>query len=240
MEVSSLDLLVTLARSLNRKVDPGSTLDRGFALPRRHAERGREPPGPTSSSRPAGRSVRQDGTLSYWRRPGKTGQVWSATTGPRGEAGDLLYVFSSNCSPFEPSKSYSKFAAYTLLHHGGDYAAAARELVRLPLVWNACGGRRATARLHVNGAHRRCGGRGAGAGNGRAPVPLNAVGPAEPFPSTCCPWPCAATSRNAPGRPTRRPTSRRCPCSGLRAAPSATAGGWPSRRAITSRPASSP
>jgi hypothetical protein len=40
---------------------------------------------------------------------------------------DRLYVFTSS-TPFEPEKSYSKFAAYVVLNHGGDFAAAARHI----------------------------------------------------------------------------------------------------------------
>jgi putative DNA primase/helicase len=71
-----------------------------------------------------------------WRRPGKQGKAWSATTGCKSSDGtELFIVFSSNAPPFENSrpngkigKPYSKFAAYTLLHHGGDFSAAARAL----------------------------------------------------------------------------------------------------------------
>lgn len=65
------------------------------------------------------------GTCYGWRRPGKTDPGISATTG-RNDA-DNLYVFSSS-TEFETEKAYSKFAAYTLLEHGGDYAAAAKAL----------------------------------------------------------------------------------------------------------------
>ena len=64
--------------------------------------------------------------VGYWRRPGKTFGV-SATTNYAGS--DLLYVFSSS-TPFEPDKSYSKFAAYTILEHNGDYGRAALELFK--------------------------------------------------------------------------------------------------------------
>jgi hypothetical protein len=64
-----------------------------------------------------------DGT-SYWRRPGKP-RGSSATTGRND--GDNLYVFSSS-TPFDTEKPYSKFAAYTLLNHNGDYSAAAKQL----------------------------------------------------------------------------------------------------------------
>ena len=40
----------------------------------------------------------------------------------------LLYVFSSNAHPFEDGKGYTKFAAFALLAHGGDFAQAARQL----------------------------------------------------------------------------------------------------------------
>lgn len=62
--------------------------------------------------------------VSYWTRPGKKRGI-SATTG-RNE-GDNLYVFSTS-TEFKPETAYSKFAAYTLLNHNGDYAAAAKQL----------------------------------------------------------------------------------------------------------------
>jgi hypothetical protein len=78
------------------------------------------------------------GGVRYWRRPGKNGRGWSATTGfCRGPDGtDRLAVFSSNAAPFEgpnsknPCSVYSKFSAYALLHHQGDFRAAAEELAR--------------------------------------------------------------------------------------------------------------
>ena len=63
--------------------------------------------------------------VSYWRRPGKTTGV-SATTN-FGDS-DLLYVFTTNGDPFEQFAAYSKFAAYALLAHSGDFFTAAREL----------------------------------------------------------------------------------------------------------------
>jgi hypothetical protein len=70
------------------------------------------------------------GTVRYWRRPGKEGKTWSATTGYCKAEDDveLLHVFSSNAHPFEPNKSYGKFRAFGLLHHNGDFTAAARAL----------------------------------------------------------------------------------------------------------------
>ena len=63
--------------------------------------------------------------VGYWQRPGKEGPAISATTNYGGS--DLLYVFSTS-TPFEAERAYSKFAAYAVLEHGGDFSAAARAL----------------------------------------------------------------------------------------------------------------
>jgi hypothetical protein len=60
-----------------------------------------------------------------WRRPGKAVGI-SATIGHGGS--DLLYVFSTAAAPFEDGQSYSKFAAYALLEHAGDFSEAASAL----------------------------------------------------------------------------------------------------------------
>lgn len=65
-------------------------------------------------------------SAGQWRRPGKRGPGISATTNYAGN--DLLYVFSTS-TVFEPERGYTKFTAYTLLEHGGDFTAAARALV---------------------------------------------------------------------------------------------------------------
>lgn len=72
--------------------------------------------------------IRQRGSSTHWRRPGKTDNSVSATTG---YCGDKLYVFSSNAEPFDSPRAYSKFSAYGLLNHGGDYAAATRDVLAL-------------------------------------------------------------------------------------------------------------
>lgn len=72
------------------------------------------------------RLVREKDGVGYWRRPGKD-KYWSATTNYAGH--DLLIVFSENAPPFEVWKDfrsgkrrgYTKFAAFMLLRHGGDY-----------------------------------------------------------------------------------------------------------------------
>ena len=68
---------------------------------------------------------------AHWTRPRKdTRRGYSATTGYcRSEtSGDLLYVFSCSAPPFEPGRAYSRFTAYALLNHQGDFAAAAADL----------------------------------------------------------------------------------------------------------------
>lgn len=63
-----------------------------------------------------------------WVRPGKKpADGISATTGMSDDDADRLYVFSTS-TEFESERPYSKFAAYTLLEHAGDYAAAAKAL----------------------------------------------------------------------------------------------------------------
>jgi len=67
----------------------------------------------------------------YWTRPGKDPRDgYSATTGYADDA-DRLKVFTSSWPPFTDGEVYTKFAAYCLLKHGGDYRAATRELGRL-------------------------------------------------------------------------------------------------------------
>ncbi len=64
------------------------------------------------------------GNAYGWRRPGKNAGI-SATTGRND--GDNLYVFSTS-TEFESERAYSKFAAYALLKHRGDFSAAAKAL----------------------------------------------------------------------------------------------------------------
>ncbi|MFJ6566454.1 bifunctional DNA primase/polymerase [Streptomyces sp. NPDC091292] len=75
--------------------------------------------------------VYQHGSTRYWRRPGKDRGV-SATTGHASDK-DRLYVFTTG-TEFQSETPYSKFAAYTLIHHGGTengkFKLAAAELRR--------------------------------------------------------------------------------------------------------------
>jgi hypothetical protein len=76
---------------------------------------------------PAGWSiVREAGNSIQWRRPDKADDGISATTNYQNS--DLLYVFSSNASPFESECAYSKFATYAILNHNRDFTNAAKSL----------------------------------------------------------------------------------------------------------------
>jgi hypothetical protein len=64
------------------------------------------------------------GEVEYWRRPGKTRGISATFNFGRS---NLFYPFTSS-TEFDPDKSYSKFAVYAILHHGGDFEAASRAL----------------------------------------------------------------------------------------------------------------
>lgn len=61
------------------------------------------------------------GGNQYWRRPDKPEWAHSAVV----YGNDKLYVFSSSAAPLSQQTLYSKFAAYAMLSHEGDFAAAA-------------------------------------------------------------------------------------------------------------------
>ncbi|MCL4198923.1 MAG: AAA family ATPase [Phycisphaerales bacterium] len=62
------------------------------------------------------------GENEHWCRPGKD-RGTSATL-----KNGVLYVFSTNATPFEAEKGYSPFAVYAILEHNGDFTAAASAL----------------------------------------------------------------------------------------------------------------
>lgn len=132
------DVLLDAARQLNQYVEPVRVV--------------REPRAPSTSDREGQRPgddynrrgdlgallrshgwtfVRACGSEEFWLRPGKSGgrDGHSATLNYAGSG--LFYVFSSNAYPLEMETAYSPFAAYTLLEHAGDYAAAARALATM-------------------------------------------------------------------------------------------------------------
>lgn len=71
--------------------------------------------------------MRRLGSGYAWKRPGKTDPGMSATTGQSDDGVDRLYVFTTS-TEFDAETPYTKFGAYTLLEHGGDYSASARAL----------------------------------------------------------------------------------------------------------------
>lgn len=77
-----------------------------------------EPHGWTHSHRSAG--------VEYWQRPDKCGKGCSASVNYAGAG--LLYVFSTNAAPFVAGESYTKFGAFSMLNHHGDYELAAHAL----------------------------------------------------------------------------------------------------------------
>lgn len=66
--------------------------------------------------------------LITWQRPGKSGSGISASTGLGHDGQDLLFVFTSNWYPFEPSCLYTKFWSYVLTEGKGDANYAAQLL----------------------------------------------------------------------------------------------------------------
>ena len=66
------------------------------------------------------------GNITYWRKPDGRSGGHHATTGYG--AFDLLYCFSTDAKPFCAGQAYTKFAAYTLLYHSGDFHAAAKAI----------------------------------------------------------------------------------------------------------------
>lgn len=69
-------------------------------------------------------AVHVDKGITYWRRPGKSSGI-SASTNYADS--DLFYCFSTS-SEFDSERGYSKFSAYVLLDHNGDYKKAAKVL----------------------------------------------------------------------------------------------------------------
>jgi len=132
-------ILWHVARSFNRYVDERDVTKGNSG----RTENGELSPGDDFNSRASWEEIltaaswskgETSGDLTFWRRPGKTKGV-SATTGVRTSEGtELLCVFSTNAFPLQGPKnghictSYNKFATYSLLNHGGDFSAAAKEL----------------------------------------------------------------------------------------------------------------
>lgn len=67
------------------------------------------------------------GVEGYWCRPGKNPRDGHSATTNYGNS-NLFYVFTTDADGFESGESYSKFRVYSILNHGGDDAAAAKDL----------------------------------------------------------------------------------------------------------------
>lgn len=67
---------------------------------------------------------RTRGENQHWTRPGESART-SATI--NGDGDGVLYVFST-AAGLEDHRGYSKFGAFVILNHGGDYAAAVAAL----------------------------------------------------------------------------------------------------------------
>lgn len=120
--------LLNLSRSFNRYVKPEAVI-------KEHGNPTGNRPGDLFNARavwneilePFGWiSAGQRGETQLWKRPGLTENHISATTNHAGT--DLLYVFSTNGYPFDSDRAYTKFSAFTLLNHNGDFKAAAKDL----------------------------------------------------------------------------------------------------------------
>lgn len=69
---------------------------------------------------------------THWTRPGKNDGSTGATTKLCDDGVERLFVFSTNAHPFESwdaqkHNSYTKFEAFALVYHKGDFSSAARE-----------------------------------------------------------------------------------------------------------------
>jgi len=73
------------------------------------------------------RVLRVQGGTTYWVKPNSRSRDHHATTG-RSHDKDRFYPFTDDWAPFEQNRPYDKFAAFALLHHGGDLAAATKDL----------------------------------------------------------------------------------------------------------------
>lgn len=64
--------------------------------------------------------------VTFWTRPGKKSGI-SASTNYKDS--DLLYLFTSTDAHLD-QKAYTKFSAYTFIHHDGDFHASALAIIK--------------------------------------------------------------------------------------------------------------
>jgi len=118
--------LLSLARTLNRKVEPAPQALRVTDEAKRVGDRYNEQADVLPLLLQHGWRIERegrDGNL-YLTRPGKERGVSASWH----EGLRTLYMFSTNAPPFEAGRAYSPFAIYTLLEHGGDFSKAAKAL----------------------------------------------------------------------------------------------------------------
>jgi energy-coupling factor transporter ATP-binding protein EcfA2 len=122
--------LLACARAFNEFVDRRKVVD---GQPRKAATPGKRPGDDYNEradvrallERHGWKPLRTMGERELWARPGVSHTSASLL------GGRTLYVFSTNAAPFDNGESYSPFAVYALLEHGGDFETAARDLARL-------------------------------------------------------------------------------------------------------------
>jgi len=118
--------LLSLARTLNRKVEPAPQALRVTDEAKRVGDRYNEQADVLPLLLQHGWRIERegrDGNL-YLTRPGKERGVSASWH----EGLRTLYMFSTNAPPFEAGRAYSPFAIYTLLEHAGDFSKAAKAL----------------------------------------------------------------------------------------------------------------
>ncbi len=74
--------------------------------------------------------ARQVGRTRYWVRPGKDARAGESASTGRATDRDRIWVFT-DATDLPQNTPLTKFGAYCHLNHGGDFAAATRELRRL-------------------------------------------------------------------------------------------------------------
>jgi len=115
-------VLIEAACALNEAIPPAERHRAGSAVNGRPGDDFNERGDVREVLRRHGWELVRGGENEHWRRPGKE-QGWSATLKDQ-----VLFVFSSNASPFEPDRAYAPFTVFTMLEHDGDFALAAAAL----------------------------------------------------------------------------------------------------------------
>jgi hypothetical protein len=136
------DVLHSCARALDRYIDPNKIVGP------KQAKSGGNRPGDIYNQNAEHRPllekhgwtyVKDQGPNEYWRRPGKQDGV----SAEYNKEMNLFKVWSSNASPLEREKAYTKFSLFTQLEAKGDYSEAARMLAQQGYGQLSAGGKEA-------------------------------------------------------------------------------------------------